>query len=80
MAGTRYSKRQVAAMRRTSQRARDNSRLRELVADLSFNTIILLQELWERQRQDSPPSRSPNYTARRHRHQNHQLPSGDVHG
>jgi hypothetical protein len=80
MAGTGYSKRQVAATRRTSQRARDNRRLRELVADLPFNTIILLQELWERQRQDSPPPRSPNYAARRYRHPNHQLPSGDVHG
>lgn len=65
MADTRYSKKQGATTRRIRQIKLKNKRLRELVADLPFNKIILLQELWEREHHEIRPSRLHNYETKR---------------
>jgi len=65
MADARYSKRQVAAARRARRIKEENRRLREFVADLPFNKIILLQELWERQHREIRPKQTLNYEGRR---------------
>jgi hypothetical protein len=51
MADTRYSKKQIVSTRRRRQIELADKRLRKLLADLSFDEIIVLQELWERQHQ-----------------------------
>lgn len=52
MADARYSKRRVAAARQKRQIAEETKKLREFVAGLPFNKIILLQEIWERQHRE----------------------------
>jgi hypothetical protein len=51
------SKRQVAGTRPKQQVELENQRLRELVADLTFGTIILIQEMLEKQCQKMQPKR-----------------------
>ncbi len=65
MADTTYPKRQGAIARRIRHIRLQNKRLRELVADLPFNKIILLQEIWEREHHESRPRRSVNDEGRR---------------
>ena len=65
MANTRYLHRQVATGRQARQIKEDNQRLREFVANLPFNKIILLQEMWERQLQEIRPQRPFNPEHRR---------------
>lgn len=52
MSQTKYSERQIVTGRRKRQMAKDTKRLRELVADLPFNKIVGLQEIWERQHRE----------------------------
>lgn len=49
------SKRQVAAMRPKQQTELEDQRLRELVADLTFGEIILMQQILEKQCQKMQP-------------------------
>ena len=52
MMDAKYSKRQIVAARRLHQIEEEKKRLREFVADLPFNKIILLQEVLENQHKD----------------------------
>lgn len=61
MADARYSKSQVSITRRRHRFDEENKRLRELVADLPFNKIILLQEIWERQHREVKDKRHLQY-------------------
>jgi len=65
MADMRNFKKQGASTRRMRQIKLTNKRLRELVADLPFNKIILLQEIWEREHHEIRPRRLLNYESRR---------------
>ena len=65
MADTRYSKTQGVTTRRIRQVELENKKLRELVPDLPFNKIILLQEIWEREHQEIRPRRLLNYEGKR---------------
>lgn len=57
MPQAQYSERQIAAARGKRQILKDAKRLRELIADLPFNKIIGLHELWEaQQREFSAPT------------------------
>lgn len=47
-----YSERQIAAARGKRHILKDAKRLRELIADLPFNKIIGLHELWEAQQRE----------------------------
>ncbi len=52
MADGRSSKRRVMVARQKRQLEEETKQLREFVADLSFSKIVLLQEVWERQRRE----------------------------
>lgn len=60
MAVTRYPKKQNAATRRIRQIESTNKRLRKLLADLPFDKIIVLQEIWERQHRMMEAKRTPH--------------------
>ncbi len=61
MSNTRYSKRQVSGARQKRQINKETNRVREFVADLPFNEIVLLQQIWERQQRDVPSKRRAHY-------------------
>ncbi|MGE3978148.1 MAG: hypothetical protein AB7F94_11235 [Nitrospira sp.] len=49
MADAAYSKRRASAARQKRLIEEETQKLREFVAELPFNKLILLQERWERQ-------------------------------
>jgi len=61
MADVRYSGRLVADALQRHRIEEENKRLRELVADLPFSTIIQLQEIWERQHHEIRRKQRPHY-------------------
>lgn len=61
MADARSIKRSlVDTKRRVQQTAGENKRLSKLVADIPFEKIVVLQEIWKRQRQAIQPHRLTN--------------------
>jgi hypothetical protein len=54
MADVRSSRRLGATRQRIQKTALENKRLSKLVADIPFNKIIVLQEIWERQQRAIP--------------------------
>ncbi len=61
MADARSIKRSlVDTKRRVQQTAGENKRLSKLVADIPFEKIVVLQEIWEKQRQAIQPHRLTN--------------------
>ncbi len=53
MADARYSKRRASAAQQKRLIEEETKKLREFVAELPFNKLILLQERWERQHQET---------------------------